>query len=447
MRISAFRTGVVFSVLVAAPALAAPAMAPPPSAGDPVHYRVRQGDTLYDLARKYLIRLGDYDAVRKSNGVRDPRELAPGTDLAIPAAWLRTEPIDATVETVSGAATVTAKGRTAALDRGAILHEGETVATGADTFVRLGLPDGTHVTLPSQSRLRIAALHRILLTDALVRDFALEGGRSEAVVTPMTKPQDHFIVRTPLAIAAVRGTDFRVAFDPDVGRAGVGVLEGAVGVSTADGGHASQTVPASFGVSVGTEGVSTPRALLPAPKLKSGARVQQAPQVSLDIEPVAGAKAYRAQLAPDAGMMEPVAETEVETPALSFPKLADGQWFVRLTAIDDGGLEGAPKTYGFQRILNDVNLKSPAGQRLNGVAGWRFEWDSHGAGKASYRFQLFGEGKGIPPLIDEAGLSEPRITISGLPDGNYHWRVRSTLQRNGHAFDSWSPMQDFGIGP
>lgn len=455
MRLRALCAGGFACALAAGPGLAAPQTTTPQptpqpaaaaAAADLVHYRVRQGDTLYVLARKYLVRLSDYDAVRKANHVRNPRRLVPGSDLAIPPDWLRTEPIDATVENLSGEATATVKGASTALAKGATLHEGDVVATGANTFVRLGLPDGTHVTLPSQSRLRIEALHRILLTDALIRDFALDAGRSEAVVTHMTKPQDHFVVRTPLSIAAVRGTDFRVAFEPDTARAGVGVLDGAVGVGTAAAGSPSAVVPMSFGVSVAADGVSPPRALLPAPSLKSASRVQQAPQIALEIEPVEGAKAYRAQLAPDAGLLNPVAETQSDMPSLSFPALADGQWFVKLTAIDEGGLEGAPKIYGFQRVLNDVNLKSPAGQKTGGVVGWRFEWESHGAGKISYRFQLFGEAKDAPPLIDEAGLTEPRITISGLPDGNYHWRVRSTLQKDGQTFDTWSPMQDFGIG-
>lgn len=445
MRLSAICAGALLCGLAASPGVGAPRTAPAP-AGELVHYRVRQGDTLYELSRKYLLRLSDYDAVRRTNRVRDPRRLPVGSSLTIPAAWLRTQPIEATVENLRGEATVTSRGATAALAQGAVLRAGDLVATGANTFVRLRLPDGAHVTLPSQSRLRIAALHRVLLTGAVIRDFALETGRSESTVTPMTRPQDRFIVRTPLSVAAVRGTEFRVAFEPDAQRAGVGVLDGVVGVDAAAGGGPAQTVQESFGVSVGAQGVSPPRALLPAPSLTRASRVQQAPQVSLQIEPVEGAKAYRAQLASDAGLLNPVAETQSDAPVLAFPEVADGQWFVRLTAIDDGGLEGAPRTYGFQRILNDVSLKSPAGQKAKGAVGWRFEWVSQGTREAAYRFQLFGEAKDAPPLIDEAGLKEPKITIAGLPDGNYRWRVRSTLQRDGQTFHTWSPMQDFGIG-
>lgn len=424
---------------------AGPSLAAAPAA-EMVHYRVRPGDTLYDLARKYLVRLSDYDAVRKANRVRDPRRLVVGSQLAVPTAWLRTRPIVATVQNLRGEATATTRGAASALTVGAVLRAGDLVVTGANTFVRLGLPDGSHVTLPSQSRMRIVALHQMLLTGAVVRDFALDSGRSEAGVTPMTKPQDRFVVRTPLSVAAVRGTEFRVAFETDIGRAGVGVLDGAVGVGSGAAGVPTETVAKSFGVSVGAGGVSPPRALLPAPSLKSASRVQQAPQVSLEIEPVDGAKAYRAQLAPDAGVIDPLAETQSETPSLSFGAVDDGQWFVRLTAVDEGGLEGAPRTYGFRRILNDVELKSPAGDTSQGVVGWRFAWASQGASQATYRFQLFGETKDAPPIIDEAGLTEPRITVAGLPDGTYRWRVRSTLRQDGQAFDSWSPMQDFGIG-
>jgi len=445
VRRAAWAAAVLCALAVGQGAAAAPAPAAGAAADDLAHYQVRQGDTLYALAEKYLIRPGDYRAVQRANRVRNPRRLVIGSDLAIPVEWLRTEPIEAVVETLSGEATVTTQGRISALAKGAVLRQGDTVATQANAFVRLALPDATHMTLPSQSRLRIEALHRVLLTGAVVRGFALEKGRSESVVTPMKQPQDRFVVRTPLSIAAVRGTEFRVSFDEGEQRAGVGVLDGAVGVAPPAGGDGA-VVQKSFGVSADRDGVSQPRPLLPAPVLKDSSNIQQAPAISLELEPVEGAQAYRAQLAADAGLLNPIAETLSDQPRLSFPELAEGQWFVKLTAIDSGGLEGAPRIYGFERILNDVNQKAPTSSGQRRRQQWLFRWESHGSGKPSYRFQLFGETDGAAPIIDAPGLERPEITIQNLPQGVYRWRVESILTRNGRAYEVWSPLQEFRIG-
>ncbi len=47
-------------------------------------YVVRPGDTLYDLAERYMIRPGDALQVGRLNRIAEPRRLQPGTTLRIP---------------------------------------------------------------------------------------------------------------------------------------------------------------------------------------------------------------------------------------------------------------------------------------------------------------------------------------------------------------------------
>jgi hypothetical protein len=155
---------------------------------------------------------------------------------------------------------------------------------------------------------------------------------------------------------------------------------------------------------------------------------------------------YRAQLARDAGMLSPFAETEGDSPQLAFNGLADGPWFVRLTALGADGLEGLPTVYGFERVLHTLTLGAPAPFVQGVKPGWLFRWVGQGEGEHQYRFQLGTGADTATPILDEVGLATQQMTVTDLPDGVYWWRVRSTLQINGQRWEKWSPAQPFRIG-
>jgi hypothetical protein len=435
--------GVAIAALLAANPASAAA---PASKAPPVVYALKVGDTLYDLAGHYFRNQDDYVLVQRLNHIRAPRRLPVGYQLKVPRGLLRSETIEARVVDVAGEATVLVQGRETPIRRGTSVGEGAQIATGANAFVRFELPDGSFVTLPSQSRFDVQTLRRTPLTETINRAFVLRSGRSEAVVTPMKRPGDSFIIRTPLSTAAVRGTVFRVNFDPRTGLATTEVVEGIVGLSsTLDGSTA--VVNQAFGDHVTRDGVGAPHALLSAPQLESPARVQDGPSISLRIIPLVGAVRYRAQLASDAGALDAVAETEADTPALAFDKVPNGAWFVRLTALDSDGFEGLPSVYGFERYLHTLDLGSPSPIVRDAKAGWLFRWVSNGDGEHRYRFQLgAGEDTTTTPLLDETDLTQPRVIVTALPDGVYWWRVRSTLLIGDKRLEKWSPAQPFRIG-
>lgn len=317
-------------------------LASPVQAADPgsiFRYTVRKGDTLYTLASKYLSKTADFQTVQRLNKVADPHNIPPGTILRIPDALLRTEPVVGQISAFRGA--VTLDGRQ--VDLGAKVRQGMRVETGPNAFVTITLPDASAISLPSQSRIRVEKLRRVLLSGGFDRNFVLEAGRSRAMVTPVKDGGSNFRVTTPLSVSAVRGTDFRVALDPSGERALTEVVGGTVGVAP-DEDKDEIAVPRAFGTVATPAGVESPVALLPGPKLL---KVERAGNdgVQIAIQPVEGAVRYRTQLATDVAFQNVIAETVEDMPSASFNALGNVSFFVRLTAVAASGLEGLPATY------------------------------------------------------------------------------------------------------
>ena len=418
--------------------------APAAGAAEPMEiYVVRKGDTLFMLGERYLTRPETYRLVQAQNHVSNPRRLSIGAKLKVPVRLLRTEAVTVRLGAYRGAVTLSSSGRPLALTQGASLGEGTTIATGANAFARLDLPDGSRIALPSQSRIRLDRLRLTLMTGSVDRAFTVETGRSESTVTPLTKPRDRYIVRTPMSVSAVRGTDFRVAYSVEDQRAVTEVVSGTVAV---DGQTGSATLtPARFGVSATAQGVSALKPLLDEPRLQKPDQVQDEKTLAFDLETTANAVGYRAVIAEDAGFLGVIAENTAQGPRLTFDTLANGMFFVKLTAISAEGLEGMPVTYAFERTLNTLDLQAPvaSGGRQK---RYLFRWDAGGEGTRTFRFQLFRKDETSAPLVDEAGLTDEQMTVTDLPKGVYGWRVMSRTFLNGRIIEKWSPVQDFHLG-
>ena len=316
--------------------------APAERAEAPLSYRVRPGDTLIALSTKYLSKKEDYQRVQQLNQVKDPYRLPIGSTLRIPMDLLRIEPVDGVISSFRG--NVTVNGQAAAI--GMKVRQDMKVETGADAFVTIRLPDGSAISLPSQSRIHVQRLRRILLTGGLERRFRLEAGRSQSSVKPFRDPGSSFQVTTPLSVSAVRGTDFRVAVDPGGERALTEVVGGTVGVQ-AEADKTETAVPKAFGIVSTPSGSEPPVALLPPPQLLTIGREGE-DGVLISVKPVEGAKRYRIQLATDLEFQQVFKEAVTDTDTVSFTGLGSVPFFVRLTAIAASGMEGLPATYAFE---------------------------------------------------------------------------------------------------
>lgn len=432
--------------LGAALLLATPAAAQATRGGETIRYVVQPGDTLFDLGARYLLRTADYRRVQSLNRVANPRRMPAGRVLNIPVGLLKTTPDAATVANFRGAATLTRQGRSTALTAGQVLPEGSIIATGANAFVRVALSDGSHVVIPSNSRVQLVRLRRVLLNGAVDHEMAVQSGRAESRVTPRRAPGG-FVVRTPVSVSAVRGTDFRVSFDDATNRSTTEVVEGNVRVQP-DGGTGEIVVAEAEGA-VTSAGESRRVDLLPAPRLEDPDRIQMDGGTTFDIAALGGADRYRGRLATDAGIVDAFDETLGASGErrLSFSGLADGLYFLRLSALSDEGVEGLSTVYSFIQARNGIGGLDAALIASLRERRYLFRWEPVGEGDAVFRFQLWNEG-GRPetPLVDLTDLTETEVSLTGLPAGVYQWRVQGVRQRFGRTLEVWSEPRQLHIG-
>lgn len=412
------------------------------STEDSISYVVRKGDALYTLAGRYMERRDDWRVVQRLNRIANPHAIPPGSRLLIPTRLLKSEPLAARVIAFKGAGSlIPATGQRASLAKDMAVLPGALLETGASSFATLELSNGSRITLPSNTRIRVRAMRRILLTNSVDFDFLVERGRIETNVAPLKGAADRYRIRTPIATAAVRGTSFRVGYEGGTAPSLTEVTEGTVGVAVGDT-TAAIAIEQGFGASASADGRLDKEALLPPPELIEPGKVQTDPLVTLRLAPVGGARGYHVQIARDAGFVELEQETTSPTPELSFADIPNGRWFIRATAIAASGLEGMPQSYAMRRVLAGISASAE-----QGADGWRFAWSGNGSGRRLYHFILRPERANAPPLVDEPGLEADSITLSDLPPGTYVWRVGLSQYEDGEAVTNWLPPQRLIVSP
>ncbi|OAJ52571.1 peptidase M23 [Paraburkholderia ginsengiterrae] len=423
-----------------------------------VSYVTHEGDTLYDIAGRYMRDPDDWALLSRLNHVPAPRRMPAGIALRLPADRLKQDQESASVLATSGPAEHAFGNHPfLPLTQGATLGEGDRIRTGDNGFVTLELPDGSHVTVSQNATLDIDKLRRTALTGSGDRVLQLRRGEVDSQVTHATKKDDRFQIRSPSVVAGVRGTRFKVAYDGDERTTAVEVLDGAVGVDPAErGGQASaplpgvplqasaQLVKARYGSVTRADGpIGGPVELLPAPALTQPAKVQDGKTVAFDLVPAAHAVAYRVQIARDADQLDLIRDLRVKEPRADFGELADGTYFVRIAAIDANGLEGLPQVYAFDR--RQLGLDASAGPRA-GSHDYEFRWFvSRDAAGTRFRFVLAATADLRHPLVDRTDLTGGQLVVSDLPAGVYYWTVVAEQFENGRFYEKSSAVRSFTL--
>ncbi len=389
-------------------------------------YRVRPGDTLWDLGTRYLKPGIGWRQLQAQNRIEDPYRLPPGQRLRIPIGWLRVEPAPARVIAVQQPAELrgTPHNRPQPLQAGTLLGAGAELRTGAGGSVTLEFADASRMQLRERSQLRLDRLTRYGHTGMVDTRLRLEQGRANNRVTPATGPASQYIIDAPTATSSVRGTRFRVSAGEAAGAATTEVLEGRVQVGNRHGhqlvppGHASRT----------PDGERAPQPLvdlLPAPALGKDSRLHMLPLL-LHWAPVDAARSYRVDVvradAPDVLLFT------ASTPAtqLVVDDLPTGDMHLLLRAVDADGVEG----WDAQHTLH-VSDQPPApltlaplyGQRVNSSRP-RFEWSV--VPDASRSVLQIARDPAFADVVSEQSTDGHRLrSVHELAPGQYYWRVAS----------------------
>jgi hypothetical protein len=415
-----------------------PAAARPAPHPNEIAYVVRRGDTADQLSRKYLVEGHDWRALLKLARVQNPRRLPTGRQIWIPRSWLRYRIEPARLASYRGKVAITVDGRETSAAIGASIGEGMFISTAANSFVTLILADQSRIVLPSQSRVRVRELRRILLTNAIDYRLEITNGRLETKVQPIEGPSGRYRIETPVSMTAVRGTEFRVSFTGET--AITELLSGHVLVTDPDGATRALALDPGLGAARAPAGEVRIEPLLAAPGLEDPGALKLDDTVEFRATPTAGAARYRLVIASDAGFIDNIVEQISEDGRFSFADIPNGNQFARISAIAPSGVEGFAQSYAFKRRLASLHAAVDAADD-----GYRFRWWGSGNGARRYRFQLLGDTPGTPPIVDRVGLEQDALTLHRLAPGVYHWRVGLLQIESDDTVETWTNPEKLTI--
>jgi hypothetical protein len=408
-------------------------------------YYTYPGDTPLKIGHDYLKNPADWREVLKINKVPNDRVLPVHTRIRIPVELLKVTPAPVLVTHVNGNVRVKPEGgvfrRLAAGDQ---LNGGETVLTGPNSFAGFKLADGTLLTEQATSKLKFGRLAAWGKTGMVATELDLDSGHMEVGAAKQLGPAGGFKVNTPIAVAGLRGTVFRLNVSEDGTILRNEVLQGVVGVSA----QGKEVLVAKAEGTVARRGQppEAPRPLLPAPTLDGlPGRVVDLP-LHFSWPQMDNAVGWRAQVASDPGFQNILLDTSGDkTEATWQTDLPDGQYFLRVRAIDAAGLEGLNGDHPFELDARPLppELSEPA---ANGRAyqedvtfAWAASQDAQG-----YLLQIASTAEFPAATTIEHKLgSVVRDTVQ-LKAGHYFWRMASI---DGNGPHGWSPVRTVLVRP
>lgn len=323
-------------------------------------YYAQAGDTLMSIAHRFTAKASNWAAIGDINRISQDTSIPIGTGIVIPADLLTDEPSEGTVIARNGSISATyPDGSSGLLNVGSRIVEGMKIQTGVNSFLTISLPDQSRISLPSNSGMQLTKLRRSLYTGSPRVEVTLLRGRVVSRVSPLDTNKGRFEVRTPLSVAGVRGTNFRVGYDGT--KTSTEVLDGHV-ASSSTRTQESRLLPPAKGNIINRNSVGPAIDLLPPPQL-NGMPYRQDGAAQFTLTPINGARAYHVQLAQDAEMLNLLAESTGNTMSVVIDNIAEGNYFARLSAVDGLGLEGMPRTVAVtiqNRIATNNEPNQPA---------------------------------------------------------------------------------------
>lgn len=399
-------------------------------------YTVQPGDHPWNLAERYLKSPSLAQALRRFNHIPDDRRILPGTLLRIPKDWLKLESTQVTVLAVAGNTTLR-HGRSPerAAVAGERLQAPSNIRTGPDGSATLQFADGSRVMVRRDSELQLKASEKSLLGKANVVVLSLLRGSVENQVTPRGESGGRFEIHTPAAIAAVRGTQYRVSMDGQTMR--TEVVTGSVHVANPGGQVTAQAAQGTLAQN-GRSPIA-PIALLPAPRLDDLPQTIERLPIAWPITALSGASRYRSQLAATSEFSAMLSDEVTDTARIRVRDIDDGTYVLRVRGIDAQGLEGlsAERALVIHTQPEPPLLIDPAPEAVTTAARPSLRW-TQGDARLQYRVQLSSHGKAVDEQVVASASAQPPQDLSA---GIYQWRVAAIHPTKGQG--PWGDAQPF----
>jgi hypothetical protein len=406
-------------------------------------YRVRPGDTLIGLANRYFIDPARWPELQQLNAVRNPRRLQPNSVVRMPIEWLKQQSAQASVSLILGNASVSSGGENKPVTAGTLLNTGDVIRTDNNSSLSLKFIDGSQALLLKNSTLKLDNLSEYPNTGMANTQLKLESGRVETQVKHLRGAASRYEIRTPMAQLGVRGTDFRVGANVSSNTGSTEVLSGAV---QAENDAGAVSVNQGFGTIIALgKPPAPPVELLPAPDLSAIPPLIDRTPIRFRWQSLAQAAGYRVQIERDKQFNVVLDENVFTKSEASFPDLPDGQYAMRVRAIDSQGLEGlnADREFIVKARPEPPFLQAPENRSTQRGDKVDFNWAKVGEA-AGYHFQMASDPALKNLLIEERNWIDTRFApAKSVKPGKYYWRVAS--RRASGDLGPFGDVQEFSL--
>jgi hypothetical protein len=388
-------------------------------------YTVRPGDNLITLGRVHLINPDNWKKVQQINQVKDPYHMPVGMVLKVPLELVKQGPASAEVISVSGVAEMQTSIGYSPLKEGRVLGPGARLLTRENSKVSIKFADGTVTNMASNTELVLDTLSLYSGGAMVDTKLRLQKGQVETHANPQHVPGNTTKIITPTAIAAVRGTQFRVEAD-----------NAAVKQETLDGKVALQAESQEVLVDKGYGSYaelgkppSEPVALLPAVDTTGLTKQFNRLPVRFDLPQLPGAVVFSGQVFTDISLKQIVAEVESNNYGLIFNDLPDGHYVLNIRAKDKNGLLGYDAQHAFVVDARPFapELVSPPQNEVVRYHKPLLQW-SKVADAQRYLLEVSTDVEFNQKLISQYVQNNTYQMNLELMPRTYYWRVSSVAE-------------------
>lgn len=304
-----------------------------------LRYVVKQNDTIWGICKTYVDDPLCWKKLVEYNQVVNPKYLPPNSIISIPQQWLKAQPTTALVVAVEGEVSLTRNGddQRYLLNVGDILGQQDTVQA-LNGSAMIEFADQSRLLLKANSIIRMATLQYNDVTQLVNTRIELLKGRVKASVEKATNDVSRYEIETPAAVAAVRGTEFRVASDSGENGQSLMRTELLTGALLVSSDTNAQTLGAGEAVMAEEgKGVAKPVQLLPRPEMVvTGARSFQLPY-RIRWQPLNKAKSYIITLLQDDIQIR---EESTQDTFFDIQNMIPGSYQLLIRGVDHQGFEG-----------------------------------------------------------------------------------------------------------
>ena len=408
-------------------------------------YTFRPSDTMQDVGRRFLNASYNWSDVVRHNRIDDVTNLQPGSIIRIPMSWLKFQPKPAKTLSVDGNVLVK-KDRFSQFQ---LLKPNTLIQVGYEVMSRNGtalikLADNSIIRVESNSHLSFNRMSHFGDTGMVDTRIRLKRGGVITDVAPLERGS-RFEIRTPSAVAAVRGTEFRLRTD-DSGTQ-IEVTEGHVEFAHA---HGSQTIRAGEGARVSNNSaIMATKKLYDAPKRAFNAKSVGELPVKLSWEPMPGAKSYQYELRIDAPEGNIVQSQELASPEIELDNVQNGEYQIAMRAVDKEGFEGLDDTAALTVKLDGdtPNLQMPINSSIVRTEDLAFSW-TLGKIETKSKLQVASDRDFVDLVFEEKFHPETETTLPNVLDpGVYYWRVVGLSEQHIEAVSDARKVSVRGVMP